>query len=105
MIYEDRVIMSCCQDDILTESIWFVCSKTSCSGDVTDAGQTNNNKQGKIEQLSLWTAGRLGCTIIRILQTVYFCEIQECMIVHIVISFRVVSEKAFNVHMSLEVQD
>ena len=31
-----------CQDHILTENIWFVCSETSyMRGDVTDAGQTN----------------------------------------------------------------
>ena len=32
------------------------------SGDVTDAGRTNN-EQGKIELLSLWTVGRLSLAI------------------------------------------
>ena len=40
--------LTCCQDHILTENIWFVWSETSYSGDrrillggVTDAGQPN----------------------------------------------------------------
>ena len=35
--------LTCCQDHILTENIWFVCSETShvkIRGDVTDAEQT-----------------------------------------------------------------
>ena len=34
--------LTCCQDHILTENIWFVCSETSYSGDrgdVTDPGR------------------------------------------------------------------
>ena len=45
--------LTCCQDHILTENIWFVCSETSYSedrGDVTDAGQPT--EQLKIELLS-----------------------------------------------------
>ena len=37
----------CCQDHILTEDIWFVCSETSnveMRRDVTDAGRTNDNQ-------------------------------------------------------------
>ena len=44
------MMMTRCQDHISTENIWFVWSKTSYSGesgDVTDAGQTND-EQGKI---------------------------------------------------------
>ena len=45
--------LTCCQDHILTENIWFVCSETSYSGDVTDAGRPTN-EQLKIELLSQW---------------------------------------------------
>ena len=48
--------LTCCQDHILTESIWFVWSKTShLSGDrrrCYNAGRTN--EQLKIELLSQW---------------------------------------------------
>ena len=45
-----------CQDHILAENIWFVCSETSYSGDVTDAGQTTNEEEEElnIELLSQW---------------------------------------------------
>ena len=33
--YEDMMTLTCCQDHIITENIWFVWSKTSDSGDVT----------------------------------------------------------------------
>ena len=48
------MMVTCCQDHILTENIWFVWSKTSYSGDVTDAGRTGvrTDGQGKIELLS-----------------------------------------------------
>ena len=49
---EDMLTLTCCQDHILTENIWFVCSETSYSGDVTDAGQTNKRQTLKIELLS-----------------------------------------------------
>ena len=47
--------LTCCQDHILTETIWFVWSETSYSGDKMrcyNAGQTN--EQLKIELLSQW---------------------------------------------------
>ena len=53
---EDMLTLTCCQDHILTENIWFVCSETSYSGDERRchyAGQTNN-EQLKIELLSQW---------------------------------------------------
>ena len=39
-------------DQELSENIWVVWSKTSFIGDVTDAGQTNKQQQGKTELLS-----------------------------------------------------
>ena len=57
--------LSCCQDHFITENIWFVWSQTSYSGDKWKYywcgmdGQTDDIKQGKIEQHSLWTVGRL----------------------------------------------
>ena len=47
--------LTCCQDHILTEIIWFVWSKTSYSGDMRRchyAGRTD--EQLKIELLSQW---------------------------------------------------
>jgi hypothetical protein len=41
--------LTCCQDHILTENIWFVWSKTSDSGDITDAGQTTNKRRKNSE--------------------------------------------------------
>ena len=32
-VYEDMMTLTCCQDHILTENIWFVWSETSYSGD------------------------------------------------------------------------
>ena len=49
------VTLTCCQDHILTENIWFVWSETSYSGDKMrcyNAGRTN--EQLKIELLSQW---------------------------------------------------
>ena len=52
--------LKCCQDHILTENIWFVCSETSYSGDERRCYQcgTNNKRtneqQLKIELLSQW---------------------------------------------------
>ena len=48
-------------DQELSENVWFVWSKTSYSGDVTDARRTdgNDNEQGKIGLLSLWMLGGL----------------------------------------------
>ena len=45
--------LTCGQDHIFTENVWFVCSETSYSGDCTDAGKTTN-EQLKIELLSQW---------------------------------------------------
>ena len=52
--------LTCCQDHILTENVWFVCSETSYSGDerrchrcgTTD--DDDDDKQLKIELLSQW---------------------------------------------------
>ena len=42
------ILLTGCQDHMLTENIWFVWSKTSyimeISGDVTDAGRTNEKQ-------------------------------------------------------------
>ena len=43
--------LTCCQDHILTENIWFVWSKISDSGDVTNV---TNEQTVKIELLSQW---------------------------------------------------
>ena len=51
----EQMTMTCCQDHILTENIWFVWSETSYSGDKRrcyNAGRTN--EQLKIELLSQW---------------------------------------------------
>ena len=56
IIYEDIMMMTQCQDHILTENIWFVWSNTSYSGDEWrshECGRTND-EQGKIALLSLW---------------------------------------------------
>ena len=45
---QDMLTLTCCQDHILTENIWFVWSETfkhhivEMRGGVTDAGRTNN---------------------------------------------------------------
>ena len=51
--------LTCCQDHILTENIWFVWSETSYCGDKMrcyNAGRTDGqtNEQLKIELLSQW---------------------------------------------------
>ena len=48
--------LTCCQDHILTENIWFVCSETSHSGDEKKCYRcgTNEQQQLKIELLSQW---------------------------------------------------
>ena len=50
--------LTCCQDHILTENIWFVWSETSYSGDERRChrcGTTNDKRQTvKIELLSQW---------------------------------------------------
>ena len=54
--------LTCCQDHILTENIWFVWSETSYSGDKRRChyalcivcGTDDDNKQLKIELLSQW---------------------------------------------------
>ena len=51
------MILTCCQDHILTENIWFVWSEISYSGDKMrcyNAGRRTTNKQLKIELLSRW---------------------------------------------------
>ena len=48
----EQMTLTCCQDHMLTENIWFVWSETSCSGGVMDAGQPNDNRTLKIELLS-----------------------------------------------------
>ena len=56
-VYEDTMTLTCCQDHILTENIWFVWSKTSYSGDKRRchyAGRTTNDEHVKIELLSQW---------------------------------------------------
>ena len=51
--------LTCCQDNILTENIWFVLLGlkhhiVEMRGDVTDARRQTNNEQLKIELLSQW---------------------------------------------------
>ena len=49
--------MTCCQDHILTENIWFACSETSYSGDERRCyrcGTTNERQTLKMELLSQW---------------------------------------------------
>ena len=48
--------LTCCQDHILTENIWFVWSKTSYIGDERRCYRcrTNNKRTVKIELLSQW---------------------------------------------------
>ena len=48
--------LTCCQDHILTENIWFVCSETSYSGVERRCyyAWRRTNKQLKIELLSQW---------------------------------------------------
>ena len=60
-VYEDMMTLTCCQDHILTEYIWFVWSKTSYIGDerrcyrcgTNDDRQTNQQTMKK-ELLSQW---------------------------------------------------
>ena len=58
-LYLSWMLLTHCQDHILTENIWFVWSRTSYSGDKgrcyrcgTDV--RTDDEQGKIELLSLW---------------------------------------------------
>ena len=47
--------LTCCQDHILTENIWFVCSETSYSGDERRCHRCGTtDEQLKIELLSQW---------------------------------------------------
>ena len=46
--------LTCCQDHILAENIWFVCSETSWSGDERRCHRCRTNEQLKIELLSQW---------------------------------------------------
>ena len=42
--------LTCCQDHILTENIWFVCSENhivEMRGDVTDVGQTTEQQNSE----------------------------------------------------------
>ena len=43
-----------CQDHILTENIWFVCSETSYGGDERRCYRRGTTEQVKIEVLSQW---------------------------------------------------
>ena len=54
---DNMLTLTRCQDDILTENVWFVGSKASYSGDKRRchyARRTTTNKQLKIELLSQW---------------------------------------------------
>ena len=54
---DDMLTLKCCQDHILTENIWFVCSETSYSGDERTChrcGTNDDDEQLKIELLSQW---------------------------------------------------
>ena len=52
---EDIMTLTCCQDHILTEYIWFVWSKTSYSGDRRRCYRCGTNERTlKIELLSQW---------------------------------------------------
>ena len=42
---EDMKTLTCCQDHILTENIWFVCSEISYSGDERRCYRCGTNKQ------------------------------------------------------------
>ena len=53
------MMMTRCQDHNLTENIWFVWSKTSYSGDVTDAGRLQPNNFGKDRATQPMDARRL----------------------------------------------
>ena len=58
------MMMTRCQDHILTENIWFVWSETSYSGDKWRCHRCGtDDKQGKIVLLSQWTVGRLSLAI------------------------------------------
>ena len=49
------VTLTCCQDHILTENIWFVWSETSYSGDERRCYRCGTTKRTlKIELLSQW---------------------------------------------------
>ena len=54
--YEDMMTLTCCQDHIITENIWFVWSKTPDSGDKWRCHRcgTNDKQTVKIELLSQW---------------------------------------------------
>ena len=54
---QHMLTLTCCQDHILTENIWFVWSETSYSGDERRCyrcGTTNEQRTLKIELLSQW---------------------------------------------------
>ena len=42
---EDMLTLTCCQDHILTENIWFVCSEASHSGDERRCYRCGTNDQ------------------------------------------------------------
>ena len=46
--------LTCCQDHILTENLWFVCLETSYSGDERRCYYAWRRQQLKIELLSQW---------------------------------------------------
>ena len=58
IIYEDMVTLTCCQDNILTEKIWYglnhhiVEIQSTNSGYVPNLGHTTNDEQGKIVPIS-----------------------------------------------------
>ena len=54
-VYEDMMTLTCRQDHILTENIWFVWSETSYSGDRGNVTmRDDDDEQLKIELLSQW---------------------------------------------------
>ena len=50
----EQMTLTCCQDHLLTENIWFVWSETSYSGDErrcnTDAGRTTTKIEDRATQ-------------------------------------------------------
>ena len=48
----EQMTLTRCQVQILTESKWFVWSKTSYSGDVTPVTHRQTDRQWKVEQYS-----------------------------------------------------
>ena len=49
-------MMTRCQDHILTENIWFVCSKTAQRRDVNDAGRNDKREDNATQPMDDWKA-------------------------------------------------